>query len=583
MRAIHRRLLTAGRSATGMLLAAVLLGVGTALLAVAQAWLLARAISGAFLDGETPDDLAPVLVALAAVFAIRALVAWAAEIAAQRISAAVKADLRVALVAHAVELGPRWAAGRATTDVTLLVTRGLDALDGYYGRYLPQLALAAIVPLVVVACLFTADLVAALTVTLTVPLIPVFMVLIGRMSAAHRQQRWAALSRLAHRFADVVAGLPTLRAYGRAEAQVEILRRITDRYRATTMATLRIAFLSALVLELLATLSVALVAVGIGLRLANGDLSLQTGLFVLVLAPEAYLPLRRLGAEFHASEEGLEAAARAFEILDAPAGVGAVAGDVAGRSASDGRPIEGRGIVGISVEGVGVEQPGREVLAPAGVSFDARPGEVVAVVGPSGAGKSTLLGVIMGTIPATRGRVAVLFDGLPDEPSDRSRIPVGELDRAAWGARVAWVPQTPWLFAGTVADNVRLGAPDADDSAVAAALAAVRLGDVGLERAVGERGVGLSSGQRRRVGIARALVRGAPILLLDEPTAGLDETAEATVMGTIRRVADDGAIVVLVAHRPGAVAGADRSVEVRWAASADRGAPGLVPGAEGAR
>ncbi len=268
--------------------------------------------------GEGVEALAPVLVALAAVLVARSVLGWASDVLAQRISAGVKADLRLRLLEHAVALGPRWAAESASSEVALLATRGLDSLDGYFGRYVPQLALGVIVPVVVVVCLLAVDVVAALTVALTVPLIPVFMVLIGRMSATHRARRWATLARLAHRFGDVVAGLPTLRAYGRADAQVGILRRITDAYRTSTMSTLRIAFLSTMTLELLATLSVALVAVGVGLRLAAGDLTLDVGLFVLVLAPEAYLPLRRLGAEFHASEEGVTAAAHAFEIIDTP-------------------------------------------------------------------------------------------------------------------------------------------------------------------------------------------------------------------------------------------------------------------------
>ena len=551
MTTLHRRLLASGRTATAALVAAVVLGVSTALLAIAQAWLIARAIAGAFVDGEGVARLTTVLLLLAAVFVTRAGLTWASEVVAQRISGAVKSRLRLALMARAVSLGPRWAAAQASGEVALLVTRGLDALDGYYGRYLPQLALAVIVPVGVIACLLSVDLVAGLTVALTVPLIPVFMVLIGRMSADHRRRRWIALARLANRFSDVVAGLPTLRAYGRAETQVGILRRITDAYRTTTMATLRVAFLSALALELLATLSVALVAVGIGLRLADGDLSLQTGLFALVLAPEAYLPLRRLGAEFHASEEGLEAAAAAFAILDEPvvAGVG-----------GDGQPMTGR-VTGISVDHVSVVQPGREVVAPADTSFTVRAGELVAITGESGAGKSTLLAAILGLVPPTTGRVlAMSGDG-------RDPVDVRTHDPAAWRARVAWVPQAPWLFAGTVADNVRLGAAGAGDAEVASALAAVGLADVALDRVLGERGAGLSSGQRRRIGVARALARDAPVLLLDEPTAGLDEAAEALVMGALRLAADGGATVVVVAHRPGAVAGADRVVEVRWAAA----------------
>ncbi len=544
----NRRLLASGRIATGSLIAAVTLGVAAALLAVGQAWLLARAIAGAFQGGLGIPELAGVLALLAAVLIARAALGWVSDITAQRISGAVKADLRVRLLERAVALGPRWAAEQQSGEVALLATRGLDALDGYFGRYLPQLALAAIVPFAVVVCLLAVDLVAGLTVALTVPLIPVFMVLVGQMSAAHRARRWAALGRLAHRFTDVVTGLPTLRSYGRADAQVAILRGITDAYRSTTMATLRVAFLSALVLELLATISVALVAVGVGLRLAVGGLTLEVGLFALILAPEAYLPLRRLGAEFHASEEGVTAAARAFAIIDAPPG-----------RAGGARPPEA--VTGVLVEGVSVEQPGRELEAPHRVSLAVAPGEVVAVTGPSGAGKSTLLAVITGLLEPTAGRVAVLG-------KDGSVTDVRDLDAAAWRRRVAWLPQVPYLFAGSVADNVRLSAPDASDRAVADALALVGLADLAPGHVLGERGSGLSSGQRRRVGIARALVRRAPVLLLDEPTAGLDEAAEAAVLAAIRGVARGGAAVLLVAHRPGAVAGADRTVEVRSAAMA---------------
>ncbi|HYN48872.1 MAG TPA: thiol reductant ABC exporter subunit CydD [Candidatus Nanopelagicales bacterium] len=543
-----RRLLASGRPAAVALGAAVVLGALSAGLAVAQAALLARSISGAFLGGEGLPELGPSLVALAAVLAARAFLSWGAEIVAQRISGVVKSDLRRRLLARAVALGPRWASEARSGEVVLLATRGLDALDGYFARYLPQLALAAIVPLVVVVCLATADLVAALTVALTVPLIPVFMVLVGRMSEARRRRRWSALARLAHRFLDVVAGLPTLRAYGRADAQVAILRRVTDAYRAETMGTLRIAFLSALVLELLATISVALVAVGIGLRLATGGMTLEVGLFALVLAPEAYLPLRRLGAEFHASEEGLTAAAKAFEIIDAPPPAGGT------RTAMP--CLRGGRLV---IDGVSVVQPGRAVAAPAGLSLDVRPGEVVALTGPSGAGKSTLLAAVLGLVEPSAGRIAV-------EQADGTVIDVRDLDGDRWRAGVAWVPQEPFLVPGSVADNIRLVAPDASDDAIAAGLAEVGLGDLDPGRVLGERGAGLSSGQRRRIGVARALLRGSPLLLLDEPTAGLDAVAEAAVLAAVARAARDGAAVLLVAHRPAAAALADRAVTVAWAA-----------------
>jgi len=548
----HRRLIAAGRVATGSLLAAVALGVAAALLAVVQAWLLAALIARAVTDGLDTGALTGPLAALAAVLVLRAVLGWTTEVVAQRISGAVKSDLRIRLLERAATLGPRWAADRPSGEVALLATRGLDALDGYFGRYLPQLALGAIVPLAVVVCLFWVDAVAGLTVLVTVPLIPVFMVLVGRMSAAHRARRWTMLRRMAHRFTDVVAGLPTLRAYGQADAQVAILARITDQYRSTTMATLRVAFLSALVLELLATLSVALVAVGVGLRLAVGELTLEVGLFALILAPEAYLPLRRLGAEFHASEEGITAAVRAFELIDAD--------DGPGRPGAAPVPPPER-VAELVVAGLSVEQPGRGILAPADASLVVRPGEVIVVVGPSGSGKTTLLAAILGLVQPAGGRVLV-------RAGDGTETDVTRLDPAAWRDRLAWVPQAPFLAAGTVADNVRLAAPGATDEAIGAALVRVGLGDVGPDRVLGERGRGLSSGQRRRVGVARALLREAPILLLDEPTAGLDEAAERAVLDAVRGAAQAGAAVLLVAHRPGAVAQADRTVEVRATAIA---------------
>jgi thiol reductant ABC exporter CydD subunit len=532
------------------MVAAVGLGMAGAVLAVAQAWLLATTISGAFMGGLGLEALRGPLLVLGAVLVLRALLGWATEVVAQRISGAVKSDLRVRLLERAATMGLRWAADRSSGEVVVLATRGLDALDGYFGRYLPQVVLGALIPFAVVICLFWVDAVAGLTVALTVPLIPVFMVLVGSMAAAHRARRWATLRRLAHRFSDVVAGLPTLRAYGRADAQVAILRRITDQYRSTTMATLRVAFLSALALELLATISVALVAVGVGLRLAVGELTLEVGLFALILAPEAYLPLRRLGAEFHASEEGVTAALQAFAIIDEP-----VRARPAGTTE---RQQLAAPVVELDVAGVSVAQPGRDLLAPDDASFVVRPGELVAVTGPSGVGKSTLLAVILGMLEPTAGRVLV-------RAADGVEADVRALDEDAWRAHLAWVPQVPFLFPGTVADNVRLGAPGATDTEIAAVLERLGLPDVPPDRVVGERGRGLSSGQRRRVGIARALLRRAPLLLLDEPTAGLDDVAEATVLSVLREAARDGAAVLLVAHRPGAVASADRMVEIRAA------------------
>jgi thiol reductant ABC exporter CydD subunit len=593
-----RRLLASGRVATTALVAAVALGLLTALLAIAQAALLAGSVAGAIEDAAGLDDLAAPLALLAIVLVARAALGATAEVIAQRISGAVKSDLRRRLLARAVGLGPRWASESRSGELVVLATRGLDALDGYFGRYLPQVALAGIVPLAVVVCLAAVDAVAALTVALTVPLIPVFMVLVGRMSEASRKRRWNALARLAHRFLDVVAGLPTLRAYGRADAQVAILRRVTDAYRVETMGTLRVAFLSALVLELLATISVALVAVGVGLRLVVGELSLATGLFAIILAPEAYLPLRRLGAEFHASEEGVTAARRVFEILEADGPPGGPDSPPSGPDSRPGGPDGPPGGVGavpdlrgatLAIEGVTVVQPGRDAAAPCAAALEVRSGEIVAIAGPSGAGKSTLLAVLLGFVAPAEGRVAIV-------PAGGAPVDLASLDGEAWRRRVAWVPQVPFLAAGTIAENVRLAAPGASDEAVEDVLAAVGLGDLDPSMSLGERGAGLSSGQRRRIGVARALLRArqlestgettAPLLLLDEPTAGLDAVAESLVLEAVRRAADAGAAVILVAHRPAAALEADRVVEIGWAslpapAIADSGGRPGAPAAAG--
>ncbi|HET9521201.1 MAG TPA: thiol reductant ABC exporter subunit CydD [Candidatus Limnocylindrales bacterium] len=553
MTPLDRRLARLAPAVLVHLAFAVLLGLITAALAIGQAGLLADAISGAFLGAATNESLSGTLVALALVLAGRAAIGWAQKSSAHGASAAVKSRLRIAILARAVRLGPG-AAGGATTGgtapggtagIVALATRGVDALDAYFAKYLPQVALAAIIPVAVVASLLAADAVAALTVALTIPVILTFMVLIGWAAGAHRRRRWQAMNHLAHHFLDVVQGLPTLKVFGRSRAQVDALGRVTESYRVETMGALRIAFLSAFALEFFATLSVALVAVGVGLRLVVGDLDLRTGLFVLVIAPEAYLPLRQLGLQFHASEEGRSAIAAAFELIDTPERPPGTRTDVPDPWTSS-----------LRVGDIEVRQPGRDLLAPAGASLAVRPGEIVAISGPSGAGKSTLLLAILGLVPVDRGEIAIVA-------TDGRLVPIGEIDPSRWRRELAWVAQAPYLVAGTVAENVRLAAPDASDADVVNALRAVGLGDVNPSLVLGERGVGLSSGERRRVAVARALARKAPILLVDEPTAGLDAETERVVLAAIAHEARvGGAKVLLVAHRPAAVAIADREVRV---------------------
>ncbi|MFD8199113.1 thiol reductant ABC exporter subunit CydD [Streptomyces sp. NPDC059701] len=557
MKPIDPRLLRYARATRLFLAAVVVLGGVGAGLVVAQAMLIAETVVGAFQHGMTAAELRTPLLLLVAVACGRALVGWLTELAAHRASAAVKSELRGRLLERATALGPGWLGGQRTGSLVTLATRGVDALDDYFSRYLPQLGLAVVVPVAVLARIVTEDWVSAAIIVATLPLIPVFMMLIGWATQARMDRQWRLLSRLSGHFLDVVAGLPTLKVFGRAKAQAESIKRITGEYRQATVRTLRIAFLSSFALELLATLSVALVAVTIGMRLVHGDMALYDGLVVLVLAPEAYLPLRQVGAQYHAAAEGLAAAEEIFSVLETPA-----------RAPGSG-PVPADGA--LSFEGVTVRYPGRAADAVADVDLVVRPGETVALVGPSGAGKSTLLNVLLGFVRPSRGRITI---GGAD---------LAGLDPEQWHARVAWVPQHPHLFAGTVAENVRLARPEADDTAVRRALGdagALEFVDAlpeGADTVLGEDGAGLSAGQRQRLALARAFLADRPVLLLDEPTAALDGATEAEVVAAVRRLAA-GRTVLLVVHRPALLEVADRVVRLDEPTSAPAvaGVPGPV-------
>ncbi|WP_405585452.1 thiol reductant ABC exporter subunit CydD [Streptomyces sp. NBC_01092] len=540
MKPIDPRLLRYARATRLFLIAVVGLGVVGAGLVIAQAMLIAEAVVGAFQQDLSAAELRTPLLLLAAVAFGRAVVAWLTELAAHRASAAVKSELRGRLLERAAELGPGWLGGQRTGSLVALATRGVDALDDYFSRYLPQLGLAVVVPIAVLARIVTEDWVSAAIIVGTLPLIPVFMMLIGWATQSRMDRQWQLLSRLSGHFLDVVAGLPTLKVFGRAKAQADSIRRITGEYRRATMRTLRIAFISSFALELLSTLSVALVAVTIGMRLVHGEMHLYDGLVILVLAPEAYLPLRQVGAQYHAAAEGLSAAEEIFEVLETPVPASGTAAVPTG---------------GVSFEGVSVRYPGRTADAVADVSFAVEPGETVALVGSSGAGKSTLLNVLLGFVRPTEGRVLV---GGAD---------LTELDLAQWRSRIAWVPQRPHLYAGTIAENVRLARRDADDAAVRRALAdagALEFVDAlpeGVETVLGEDGAGLSAGQRQRLALARAFLADRPVLLLDEPTAALDGATESEVVEAVRRLAV-GRTVLLVVHRPALLGVADRVVRL---------------------
>ncbi|AWI29894.1 thiol reductant ABC exporter subunit CydD [Streptomyces tirandamycinicus] len=564
MKPVDPRLLRYARATRLFLAAVVALGLAGAALVVAQAMLIADVVVGAFQRGLDTDGLLTPLVLLAAVAVGRGLVTWLTELAAHRASAAVKSELRQRLLEQAAGLGPGWLSGQRSGSLAALATRGVDALDDYFARYLPQLGLAVVVPVAVLARIVTEDWVSAAVIVVTLPLIPIFMVLIGWATEARMNRQWTLLSRLSGHFLDVVAGLPTLKVFGRAKAQAEAIRKITSEYRRATLKTLRIAFLSSFALELLSTLSVALVAVGIGMRLVHGDLDLHTGLVVLILAPEAYLPLRQVGAQYHAAAEGLAAAEEIFRVLETPVRAAGTA------------PVPAARGVRLELDSVTVRHEGRAVPSLDAASLTVEHGETVALVGPSGAGKSTLLDVVLGFVAPDEGTVRV---GAPGA----GLVDLDSVDRAAWHRQIAWVPQRPYLFAGTIAENVRLARRDADDAEVLAALREAGAEDFitalpqGVDTVLGEDGAGLSAGQRQRIALARAFLADRPLLLLDEPTAALDGETEAGIVDAVRRLAR-GRTVLLVVHRPALLSVADRVVELGSARQVAAGeeTPGLL-------
>jgi ATP-binding cassette subfamily C protein CydD len=520
------RLLRYARAARVFLLLGGVLALARTLAIVAFAWLVAQLVAGA-VDGRSADDLAPLLAALLAVVAARAALAWATEVNAVRGGAGAKAQLRQAVLAALVELGPAGRSEGGSGGVVALLGGGLDSLDGYFARYLPQLIATAVATPLLTLVVFLADPLSAVFLVVTLPLIPVFMVLIGWATQAVQARQWERLQALASGFVDTVGGLATLKIFGRAERQATRIRALTEDYRVHTMKVLRVTFVSGFVLELAGSLSVALVAVSIGLRLVDGSLGLAVGLFVLVLAPDVFLPVRQVGAEFHAAADGVQAADRAFAVLERAAALPARGKAPAATGA-------------LELRGLAVDDGRGRALAPVDAVLPV--GSITVVTGPSGSGKSTLLAALAGFVPFSG---TLLLGGSP----------VADLQ-----STLAWAGQRPDLLPGSVASAVGLGALSPDPERVRRALAIAAV-DVDPERRLDAEGTGLSGGQSARVAVARAvhrlLERGCAVLALDEPTAALDEESERALLAGLRSLAESGTIVVVASHRPATVAAAD--------------------------
>jgi ATP-binding cassette subfamily C protein CydD len=526
------------------------LGLGNGVLLIAQAWLLAQVIDAVVFAAATLDAVQPWLWPLLGLFGVRAFVAWASEQSAFRAAAQVKVTLRDRLYRHIQAAGPAWMAGQRSGAIAEDLTRGIESIEAYYARYLPAMSLTALIPLAILIVVLPLDWLSALIMLVTAPLIPVFMILIGSGVERLNQQLWKELARMGAHFLDVIQGITTLKLFNASRREAEVIARISDDYRTSTMRVLRVAFLTSAVLELFATLGIAIIAVFIGFRLyqielpipdliAPPEISFVSGFFILLLAPEFYLPLRNLGTHYHGRMEAVAAAERLVDVFDT---------EVPART-TPATPLQTEGPLRVRFDDVHFSyEAGRPALD--GASFEIGPGQRIALVGPSGAGKSTVASLLLGFIRPQQGRILI-------DDQDLNTLALDD-----WRARLAWLPQQPRLFQGSIADNIRLGAPAASDEQVREAAARAHAAEFidrlprGYQTAVGERGVGLSGGQIQRVALARAFLRDAKLVILDEATASLDPASEALVQQALDALARERAMLV-IAHRLSTVRSAD--------------------------
>ncbi|WP_370181180.1 thiol reductant ABC exporter subunit CydD [Rhodococcus wratislaviensis] len=540
-RPVDPRLWRYSAAARGYLVLTVALSVVNVAMVIVSALMIGRVLGGVIVDNDTDvGRWSTELVVLAAAVGVRVLGTWLQSRFAHRSATRVVAELKGEVLGVATRLRPRELDPRRDEIATVL-TRGIDGLVPYLTGYLPALVLAATLTPATLAVITFQDLTSAAIIFVTLPLIPVFMILIGLLTKGKAAKTLAAMTTLSSQLLDLLAGLPTLRALGREQGPATRVRELGDAHRRTTMSALRVAFLSSMVLELLATLCVALVAVSIGLRLVYGEMGLEAGIVALILAPEVYLPLRMVGTQFHAAEDGMAAASRAFAVIDTDrpddAADGAVVVDAAGAR----------------LEFDGVDVASRHGLAPHGLTGTLEPGAVTVLTGPNGSGKSTAVQALLGLVEPEHGEVRV------------AGAAVSSLDRSAWWAQVAWLPQHPVLVPGTLDENLRLIGEVVD---LEQACAATGFDEVlaelpdGWSTRVGSGGTGLSLGQRQRLALTRVLATRRPVLVLDEPTAHLDDASERTVLDSLRSLAAAGRTVVVVGHRPTVLAAADRVIEV---------------------
>jgi ATP-binding cassette subfamily C protein CydCD len=556
---MHRRLIELTRDSRLALALTILAGLLGGLLTIGQAALLSQVISRVFLESRTLSAVLDTLLLMLAVIALRGLVAWGGSAAATAVAARVKTDLRQRLFAHLLKLGPAYARGERTGELANAAVEGVEALDAYFSQYLPQLAVSALVPLAILVFVFPLDPLSGLVLLLTAPLIPIFMVLIGKAAEALTKRQYETLSRLSAHFLDSLQGLTTLKLFGASKSHAKTIDEVNRHFRDTTLSVLRVTFLSALALELIATISTAVVAVEVGIRLLYGNMAFQEALFLLVIAPEFYIPLRMLGLRYHAGMSGVTAARRIFEILDTKASDQcSVFSDQFLLNTE--HPLTGAGCsppnggrLNTVFHDVSFTYPGEETPAIQNINFEIKPGQHTALVGPSGAGKSTLVNLLLRFAEPGAGRISV------------NDVNLASIHPDDWRRQVAWVSQKPYLFHDTIAANIRLAKPDASDEEVIAAAQAAHLHDfirslpAGYETLVSEGGARLSGGEAQRLALARAFLKNAPILILDEPTSSLDPQTEALLEDSVRLIMQNRTVLT-IAHRLNTIFRADQII-----------------------
>ncbi len=566
---LDKRLMRESKHVKRYLLGTIALGLGIALLAIIQAWLLSQVIAQVFLEDAPFGQVKGYLLAVLGVIGVRGIFQYCSEVTAREAAIRVKERVRVQFLHKILALGPVYARGERGGELLNTAVEGIEALDDYFARYVPQLILAVLVPMLTLAFVLPKDLQSALVLIITGPLIPFFMILIGRLAEKKSLRQWQSLSRMSAHFLDMLQGLTTLKLFGRSKDQATVIGRVSEAFRKNTMSVMKVAFLSAFVLEFMGMISTAIIAVTLGLRLINGTVPYAEALFILILAPEFYLPLRTLGLSFHARLSGSNAAQRIFEVLELENQLESELNGVelGGGAEEPGHLFRGeQGAPWLTFKQVDLcyEQEGERVLKD--INFTLRLGERVALIGPSGAGKSSLLQILLRFVEPTQGKVLINDTVL-------TRIPA-----AAWRGMISYVPQKPYLFAGSVMENIRFGNPGAAwaDVVKAAQLAMAHefINELpqGYDTLVGEGGARLSGGQAQRIAISRAFLKDAPLLLLDEVTSGLDNENEKDLLIALEGLCQDRT-VIFTTHRMRTTIEADRILVLDKGRIIEEGSP----------